>query len=67
MINPKSDTASLLFIKRALLSHLNSVSLLIQSPVNSDLTGIDLSREYTQTTNLLDDIEILLNRRIHAG
>ena len=63
MIDPKTNTANLQFIKRALLSHLMSVTQLINAPESVIFTGIDLNREYTIATNLLDDIETLLSRR----
>ena len=63
MIIPDTSTQQLKFMKRALLSHLTSVSQLIQTPIGKHITGIDLNQEYTTTTNLIDDVDILLNRR----
>jgi hypothetical protein len=62
MINNDSSVAELHFIKRALLSHLLNVSQIIDHP-KPTFTGINLNQEYSKTTNLLDDIQILINRK----
>jgi hypothetical protein len=63
MIDPKSDYSFLCFFKRAMLSHLNAVSQLLKTKESIEATSIDLHREYTLTTRLLDDIEVLIARK----
>ena len=62
MINSESTISELLFLKRALLSHLVNVSQILDHP-NPSFTGINLSQEYSKTTHLIDDIQILINRK----
>jgi hypothetical protein len=63
MIDPKSDRSFLCLLKRAMLSHLNAVSQLLRTKESIEATSIDLHREYTLTTRLLDDIEVLIARK----
>ena len=46
-----------------MLSHLNAVSQLLNSKSGQEVTNIDLHKEYTLTTRLLDDIEVLIARK----
>jgi len=46
-----------------MLSHLNAVSQLLKTKDSIESTSIDLHQEYTLTTRLLDDIEVLIARK----